>query len=122
MPETQVLIYEREKKQIRQIYLIPVFTRLLINRISSIDMYSNEGVVGARFFMTIRYGGIPEKYIVPLLNSIVLILNDAEHLSFAMNADRQFESYQNHEEKTATYIRTMKIPGSLDAKIFLAPF
>ena len=85
-------------------------------------MYSNEGVVGARLYMTLRYGGIPEKYVKDLLRNIVLILNDSEHLSFCMNEERQFESYQNHGEKTATYITTMKMPGTLDSKIFLAPF
>ena len=96
VPEAHVLIYEREKKQVRQVYLIPAFTRLVINRISSIDMFSNEGVVGARLYLTVKYAGVPEKYLDKILRNIVLILNDSEHLSFCMNEERQFESYQNH--------------------------
>ena len=90
IPEVHALIYEREKKQIRQIYLIPAFTRLIINRINEIDMYSNEGIVGVRLYITLRYGGIPEKYVKSVLRNIVLILNDSEHLSFCMNEERQF--------------------------------
>lgn len=121
-PESHVIIYERGKKEISHIYLVPTFTRMIINRISSIDLSSTEASIGVRLYFTMRYSGIPEKYLKGLLNNIVIILNDSEHLSFCMNEERQFESYQNHEEKTATFITTMKLPGTLKSRIFLAPF
>lgn len=39
-----------------------------------------------------------------------------------MDDEKKSESYQNQQDETATFIKTMKFQALLDAEIFFAPF
>lgn len=120
-PEINVLYYQRHYRKLSKVYLIPVFTRFMITRITAVDLEQDFGVIAGRLFITIRYKGVQKKYINSILDNLLVTINDSESLKFCMK-DEIGESYINEEEETATYVRTMKLQALLSPEVFLAPF
>ena len=86
-PEINVLYYERFNKKLARVYLVPVFTRLVVTRITAIDLEQDFGVIAGRLFITLRYKGIPKKYVNEVLDNLVITINDSECLKFCMREE-----------------------------------
>ena len=60
-----------------RVYILPVFVRFMITRITGIDLEQDYGMVGGKLIITIRFRGIPKKYVDSVLNNISLTINDS---------------------------------------------